>query len=109
MFILIDGLPLQSGSPRADGLLAALRDARPDWRLEAAVRDDLPPIDLAGMPVRLFHAPPAIAPDNRPILDRYYADWLDAQGADWVLHTDLFETDGVTPVYRDRRWVVFRK
>jgi hypothetical protein len=108
MFILIDGLPLQTGSPRSDTaeLLTALRDARPDWRLEVAVRADRPPIDtdaIAELPVRPFRTPLPVAAENRPVLDRYYADWLDAQRPDWVLHTDLFEPEGLVPVYRARR------
>lgn len=108
MFILIDGLPLQSGPPRAltAELLAALRDARPDWRLEVAVRADRLPIDpdtLVGLPVRLFRTPIPVAAENRPVLDRYYADWLDAHRPDWVLHADLFAPEGPVPVYRARR------
>jgi glycosyltransferase involved in cell wall biosynthesis len=108
MFILIDGLPLKAGSPlpHTAELLAALHDARPDWRLEVAVRADRLPIDpdaVAGLPVRLFRAPFSVADANRPVLDRYYADWLDAQRPDWVLHTDLFEPEGLVPVYRAKR------
>ncbi|HET6575370.1 MAG TPA: glycosyltransferase family 4 protein [Fimbriiglobus sp.] len=106
MFILIDGLPLQTSSPRPDTaeLLAGLRDARPDWRLEVTAHADRPPPDdLAGLPIRQFHPPLPDTADNRPVLDRYYADWLDSQHPNWVLHADLFGPERLVPVYRARQ------
>jgi len=107
MFLLIDGLPLQAETHRqyTAGLLAALRDARPGWRLEVAVRADLQndPVDATGLPVREFNPPLPSNADTRPVLDRYYADWLDAQAPDWVLHAGLFETEALVPNSRSRR------
>ncbi len=108
MFLLIDGQSLQTGPrrPGATELLRALRAARPGWRLEVTALAHLPPVEddlLAGLPVRDFRTPIPLTAASRSVVGRYYAAWLDAQGPDWVLHLDLFEPEGVVPIYRARR------
>lgn len=110
MFVLFDGLALQTGSRQrgigrySANLLAGLRRARPGWQIHLVMHDYLAPIDHAlteEFPVRVFRSPIPVSPDTREVADRYFADWLTAQNADWVFHPSLFEFAGAVPRYGD--------
>jgi len=95
MHLLLDGQALQTSSSRQRGigryagnLLRALAVARPKWRMEIVQNSALAPIaanDRNGLPILSFQPPLPLHADHHEINERYYADWLTAQGADGVL------------------------
>lgn len=101
MHLLIDGQALQTPSSRQRGigrfgrnLLRALAAARPDWRIEMVQNGALAPLaadDRNGWPVLSFQPPLPPHPAHHEINDRFYADWLTAQGAEAVLILSPFE------------------
>jgi glycosyltransferase involved in cell wall biosynthesis len=95
MHLLIDGQALQTSSSRQRGIgryagnfLRGLAAVRPNWRIEVVQNSALTPIandNLHGLPALTFQPPLPPHMDHHEINDRYYADWLTAQGADGVL------------------------
>jgi glycosyltransferase involved in cell wall biosynthesis len=95
MHLLIDGQALQTSSSRqrgigryASNLIRGLAVVRPDWRIEVLESSALTPIaadNRHGLPILSFQPPLPPHFDHREINERYYADWLTAQGADTVL------------------------
>lgn len=115
MDLLIDGCPLQT--PARDrgigryttGLLSGLKAVRPQWTMTVIEHGRLPAIPpdrLAGVPSVRFDAPlpyDLATPQNYPVNDRYFADWLLARHSDHVLFASVFEKLGVVPHFTDRR------
>lgn len=95
MHLLIDGQALQTPSSRQRGigryssnLLRALAAVRPSWRIELVQNSTLTPIaadDRNGLPFLSFQPPLPLHLNHCELNERYYADWLTAQGADGVL------------------------
>jgi glycosyltransferase involved in cell wall biosynthesis len=99
MFVLIDGLTLQTPSARrgigrySRNLIQALRAARPNWRMELVEHAYLPPVapdDLPGMVRRTF---PGLGdrPELRWANQQYFGDWLVAQQADRLVFPSPIE------------------
>ena len=114
MHLLIDGQALQTASSRQRGigryssnLLRALAATRPNWRIEIVQNKALPPIAAnhrKGLSILPFQPPLPLNIDYHEINERYYADWLTAQGVDAVLVLSLCEGwDGVVPLFCDPR------
>jgi glycosyltransferase involved in cell wall biosynthesis len=110
MHLLIDGQALQTLSSRQRGIgryagnfLRGLAAVRPNWRIEVVQNSALTPIatdNLHGWPVLAFQPPQPLHPDYHEINDRYYADWLTAQGADGVLVPSYCEGwDAILPSF----------
>jgi glycosyltransferase involved in cell wall biosynthesis len=110
MYLLIDGQALQTSSSRQRGIgryagnfLRGMAAVRPNWRIEVVQNSALTPIDadnLHGLPVLSFQPPLPPHGDHHEINDRYYADWLTAQGADAVLVPSYCEGwDAVMPSF----------
>src|SRR5437868_5357958 len=112
MFLLFDGLPFQTDSrDRGIGrysanLLAGLRRVRPEWDIQLVMHAGLPaipPCVTGDAPVLVFHTPVNLTHQSRNVVDRYYADWLTAQRADWVFQSSVFEIDGAVPFHTHPR------
>jgi glycosyltransferase involved in cell wall biosynthesis len=110
MHLLIDGQALQTTSSRQRGigrysgnLLRGLSTVRPQWRIEVVQSSALAAIaleNLHGLPVISFQPPLPPHFDHHEINERYYADWLSAQGADAVLMPSYCEGwDAILPVF----------
>ncbi|HEY7331030.1 MAG TPA: glycosyltransferase family 1 protein [Gemmataceae bacterium] len=110
MHLLIDGQALQTSSSRlrgigryASNLLRGLAVVRPSWRIEVVQNSALTPIaadNLHGLPVLSFQTPLPPHMDHCDINERYYADWLTAQGADAVMVPSFCEGwDAVLPSF----------
>jgi len=108
MFVLYDGLPMQSGSRHrgigrySANLLAGLKRVRPHWHIELVEHAHLAPIDpdlSDDFPVRTFCCPVPFRPEIRDFADRYFADWIVAQRPDWAFQPSPFEHDGAVPLY----------
>jgi glycosyltransferase involved in cell wall biosynthesis len=110
MHLLIDGQALQTSSSRlrgigryASNLLRGLAIVRPSWRTEVVQNSALTPIaadNLQGLPVLSFQPPLPPHVDHCDINERYYADWLTAQGADGVFVPSFCEGwDAVLPSF----------
>jgi glycosyltransferase involved in cell wall biosynthesis len=102
--LLIDAQPLQS--PRSCqrgigrygfGLVRALTEHARDWRIELVENASLPPISLAGFPVR--HIEPPLGPEvhHRCCNELFYGDWLCGQRPDAVLFLNHFDDGLLTP------------
>jgi glycosyltransferase involved in cell wall biosynthesis len=110
MHLLIDGQALQTASSRQRGigrytcnLLRGLSAVRPQWRIEVVQSSALKPIaadNLHGLPAVSFQPPVPPYIDFQEINERYYADWLTAQGADGVLVPSYCEGwDAILPSF----------
>jgi glycosyltransferase involved in cell wall biosynthesis len=110
MHLLIDGQALQTSSSRLRGIgryasnfLRGLAAVRPNWRIEVVRSSALPPIaadNLHGLPLLSFQPPLPLHFDHHEINERYYADWLTAQGADGVLVPSFCEGwDAIVPTF----------
>lgn len=110
MHLLIDGQALQTTSSRQRGigryssnLLRALADARPGWRIEVVQNTFLAPIaaeDRKDLPLLSFQPPLRHGGKRCEVNERYYADWLTAQGADGVLILSPCESwQAVVPLF----------
>jgi glycosyltransferase involved in cell wall biosynthesis len=110
MHLLIDGQALQTSSSRqrgigrfASNLLRGFVAVRPNWRIEVVQNGALAPItveSLHNLPVLSFQPPLPPYLDFQEINERYYADWLTAQGADGVLIPSYCEGwDAILPTF----------
>lgn len=110
MHLLIDGQALQTASSRQRGigrfagnLIRGLAAVRPQWQIEIVQNRALPPIaadNRHGLPSLTFQPPLPPHFDHHQINERYYADWLTAQGADGVLMPSYCEGwDAVMPTF----------
>jgi glycosyltransferase involved in cell wall biosynthesis len=118
MHLLIDGQALQTSSSKQRGigryssnLLRAMAEARPSWQIRVVQNGILPPIaaaDLYGLPVLSFRPPLGGDILYRDFNERYYADWLTAQGADGVLLLSPCEGwEAIVPAFCGARPRVF--
>ncbi len=110
MHLLIDGQGLQTSSSRQRGIgrytsnfLRGLAAVRPRWRIEVIENRALTPLapdNLHGLPTLSFQPPLPLHGNYHDINDRYYADWLTAQGADGILVPSYCEGwDAVLPSF----------
>jgi glycosyltransferase involved in cell wall biosynthesis len=106
MYLLIDGQPLQTQSRTrgigrySSNLVAALREVRPEWRIEIVHSTHLPPIDprlLSGCRLRAFEPPLFSDSDHTDVNERYYADWLTQLAPDAMLVLNFFEGEAYVP------------
>jgi glycosyltransferase involved in cell wall biosynthesis len=107
MHVLIDVQALQSPNTRGRGidryvrnLLAALAEARPDWRVTLVQSARWEPLDarhLPDYPLVTFRPPLPAGSDPADANAAFYADWLTAQGPDHVLLTSCFDENVVVP------------
>lgn len=116
MYLVIDGQPLQAlsrtrGIGRYSGnLVAALRSAQPDWRIEVVVSPHLPPPDpgpIAGCRLRRFEPPFLFKSENADLCERYYADWLTSLDPDALLFLDFFRIEAWVPRFTGPRPPLF--
>ena len=114
MYLLIDGQPLQvptrtRGIDRYSGnLVAALRAARPDWRIEIVASAHLPPpVVPAGCRLRRFEPPFLFKSENADLIERYYADWLTSLDPDAILLLDFFKVEAFVPRFTGPRPPLF--
>lgn len=111
--ILFDALPLQASPSRVRGigryaanLLQWLKHASSHWDLRLLTHGYLPPPDdtlVDGFRVHEFVPPLRVVPHHVEAIERYYADWIAQLHPDWVLHSSLFEADGMYPQYSGQR------
>jgi glycosyltransferase involved in cell wall biosynthesis len=114
MRVLVDAQALQSGSAAGAAPILAeiVRRAWPGWEWTLVEAGHLPPpsINLPALVRRLSFQPPlALRPFHRRdgrVNERYYGDWLAAQGADAVVVLNYFDPDTVVPQFSDPRPVV---
>jgi glycosyltransferase involved in cell wall biosynthesis len=116
MYLLIDGQPLQTQSRTrgigrySSNLIAALREVRPEWRIEIVHSTHLPPLDprlLTGCRLRTFEPPLFSDSDHADANERYYADWLTSLAPDALLMLNFFEGEAWVPRFTGPRPPLF--
>lgn len=116
MYLLIDGQPLQTLSRTrgigrySSNLVAALREVRPEWRIEVVHSTHLPPLDprpLAGCRLRTFEPPFFNDSDHADANERYYGDWLTSLDPDAMLLLNFFEGEAWVPRFTGPRPPLF--
>jgi glycosyltransferase involved in cell wall biosynthesis len=117
MYLVVDGQALQTHGSRNRGvgryaanLITALAAARPGWWIEIIQSGRLEPLDpgrVGGAHVRTFRPPLPADAVHREANERFYGDWLLAQGADALLVANFFEAQGLLPLFTGPRPPLF--
>jgi glycosyltransferase involved in cell wall biosynthesis len=114
MHLLVDIQALQSPTTRERGigryarnLVTALTAGRPGWRIEVVQNEHLEPAQFGResprLTVRRFLPPLPSEPANADANERYYADWLTAQGSEAVLLLNCFDPMMLAPMFQGWR------
>jgi glycosyltransferase involved in cell wall biosynthesis len=114
MHLLVDVQALQSPATRERGIgryarnfVTALTVARPGWNIELVESEHLEPARLGRtfprLAIRRFVPPLPSELANADANERYYADWLTAQGSDAILLLNCFDPIALAPIFQGWR------
>jgi glycosyltransferase involved in cell wall biosynthesis len=114
MHLLVDVQALQSPATRERGIgryarniVTALTAARPGWQIELVQNEHLEPPQFGRafprLTVRRFLPPLPSELANSDANERYYADWLTAQGSDAILLLNCFDPITLAPMFQGWR------
>src|ERR1700687_5083842 len=114
MHLLVDVQALQSLATRERGigrysrnLVTALTAARPGWQVELVQNEHLEPAQFGRafprLAIRRFAPPLPSELANADANERYYADWLTAQGSDAILLLNCFDPMTLAPMFQGWR------